>query len=251
MAVAVHCRAGLGRTGTLIGCYLMHKYRIQDSKAMIAWMRLCRPGMVVGDQQQFMAQYQRRCQLSPSKTEKRTRQHSAPGFAVPFKKRIGFTQALSSSSSDSSSSKSSCQRSNSSSDAFSSPDKATKSYLKLKETPNILLTAARRKIDFYNKALEGMSDSSPEKEILRKTQLFRTPVPAKRVQSIVTTAANLKTPVKTISQGEQLLLQRYKNKSKETPKKFQQQQQDYEAQLNRKQYLNGLLSGKLFDYERR
>ena len=48
--VAVHCRAGLGRTGTIIGCYLIQKYKISDAKALIAWMRLCRPGMVVGDQ---------------------------------------------------------------------------------------------------------------------------------------------------------------------------------------------------------
>lgn len=48
--VAVHCRAGLGRTGTIIGCYMMQRYNISDSKALIAWMRLCRPGMVVGDQ---------------------------------------------------------------------------------------------------------------------------------------------------------------------------------------------------------
>ena len=49
LAVAVHCRAGLGRTGTLIGCYIMHKYGF-DAKPLIAWMRICRSGMVVGEQ---------------------------------------------------------------------------------------------------------------------------------------------------------------------------------------------------------
>jgi cell division cycle 14 len=48
-AVAVHCRAGLGRTGTLIGAYIARSYKCTDAKAVIAWMRLCRPGMVVGD----------------------------------------------------------------------------------------------------------------------------------------------------------------------------------------------------------
>jgi cell division cycle 14 len=47
------CKAGLGRTGTLIGAYLIWKYGFTANEA-IAFMRIVRPGSVVGPQQQYM-----------------------------------------------------------------------------------------------------------------------------------------------------------------------------------------------------
>lgn len=50
---AVHCKAGLGRTGTCIGAYMMKHYRLTAAE-VIGWMRICRPGMVIGPQQHFL-----------------------------------------------------------------------------------------------------------------------------------------------------------------------------------------------------
>lgn len=56
-AFAVHCKAGLGRTGTCIGAYLMKHYGF-SAKEAIAWMRICRPGCVIGPQQQYLEKIQ-------------------------------------------------------------------------------------------------------------------------------------------------------------------------------------------------
>ena len=51
--VAVHCRAGLGRTATLIGCYVMKHFGM-NAETFIAWSRIVRRGSVHGPQQKFL-----------------------------------------------------------------------------------------------------------------------------------------------------------------------------------------------------
>ena len=41
--IAVHCKAGLGRTGTCIGCYIMKHHKFTAAE-VIGWIRICRPG---------------------------------------------------------------------------------------------------------------------------------------------------------------------------------------------------------------
>ena len=49
----MHCKAGLGRTGVLICAYMIKHYGFSAHEAM-GYIRVCRPGSVIGPQQHYL-----------------------------------------------------------------------------------------------------------------------------------------------------------------------------------------------------
>jgi len=87
-AVAVHCKAGLGRTGSLIAAYAMKHYKFAGPD-FIGWIRICRPGSILGPQQQFLCDIEPRMHKLGEKSP--YRRHVASQTREFWERREGLT----------------------------------------------------------------------------------------------------------------------------------------------------------------
>jgi cell division cycle 14 len=51
--IGVHCTGGRGRTATMIGVWMMRRQG-WSARDAIAWLRIVRPGSILGNQQEFL-----------------------------------------------------------------------------------------------------------------------------------------------------------------------------------------------------
>jgi cell division cycle 14 len=70
--LAIHCKAGLGRTGTLIALHAMTQNRF-PARAFMGWIRTCRPGSILGVQQEYLCEMERAILASASPSRGVTR----------------------------------------------------------------------------------------------------------------------------------------------------------------------------------
>jgi protein-tyrosine phosphatase len=88
-ALAVHCLAGLGRTGTLVGLWLM-KHRGFTARAAMGWLRVVRPGSVIGQQQQYLCEME----AAMKRAGEEFRRRGGPGVPVAGRGVAGVHEAF-------------------------------------------------------------------------------------------------------------------------------------------------------------
>jgi cell division cycle 14 len=87
LGVAVHCKSGLGKSPTLVGLYVMKKFDI-SAEDYIAWARICRPGSIIGQQQEYIKQMETKSKALKKKDEVSSKRNTNRENTIMRKKKI-------------------------------------------------------------------------------------------------------------------------------------------------------------------